>query len=266
MLTGRPARLVSEQGAVRRRHVLLVDPPVMEPASGARGSSVTLPSAGPCPFSGPGTPDDRLRSLARRRRAAAHRVARGAPRKHGPRSRVRGYRGGYLPTERRSIEHGLRDGEILGVVSTNALELGVDIGRLDVSILAGYPGSVAGTWQQFGRAGRRQGTSVAVLVASGAPVDQYVIHHPSSCSTTPPRKRGSTRITSTSCWPTCGRRPSSCRSSRARSSGLLRPTTCWHSSPRRATSARRPTVRWYWSSENFPRRRSRSGRPRRRTS
>src|SRR6185312_8591361 len=86
--------------------------------------------------------------------------------------------GGYLPTERRSIERGLRDGEILGVVSTNALELGVDIGRLDVSILAGYPGSVAGTWQQFGRAGRRQGTSVAILVASGAPVDQYVIHHP----------------------------------------------------------------------------------------
>ena len=97
---------------------------------------------------------------------------------YGPRSRVRGYRGGYLPTERRAIEHGLRDGEILGVVATNALELGVDIGRLDVSILAGYPGSVAATWQQFGRAGRRQGTSVAILVASGAPVDQYVIHHP----------------------------------------------------------------------------------------
>src|SRR4029079_7158610 len=97
---------------------------------------------------------------------------------YGPRSRVRGYRGGYLPTERRSIEHGLRDGEVHGVVATNALELGVDIGRLDVSILAGYPGSVAATWQQFGRAGRRQGTSVAVLVASGAPVDQYVIHHP----------------------------------------------------------------------------------------
>ena len=64
------------------------------------------------------------------------------------------------------------------MVATNALELGVDIGRLDVAILAGYPGSVAATWQQFGRAGRRQGTSVSVLVASGAPVDQYVIHHP----------------------------------------------------------------------------------------
>ena len=96
----------------------------------------------------------------------------------GPRSRVRGYRGGYLPLERRQIERGLRDGEILGVVATNALELGVDIGRLDVSILAGYPGSVAATWQQIGRAGRRGGTSVGVLVASGAPVDRYVVHHP----------------------------------------------------------------------------------------
>ena len=96
----------------------------------------------------------------------------------GPRSRVRGYRGGYLPTERRAIERGLRDGEVLGVVTTNALELGVDIGRLDVAVLAGYPGSIAATWQQMGRAGRRGDVSVAVLVASAAPVDQYVIHHP----------------------------------------------------------------------------------------
>ena len=92
--------------------------------------------------------------------------------------RVRGYRGGYLPKERRAIEQGLKNGEIQVVVSTNALELGIDIGQLDISILAGYPGSVASTWQQAGRAGRRKGTSLTILVASSSPLDQYIIEHP----------------------------------------------------------------------------------------
>ena len=179
MLTGRPAGLVDRNGApAGERHVLLVDPPVMEPASGARGSAATLAQRWALPFLRAG----RQTIVFGRSRVAVEILLTGLRESlresYGPRSRVRGYRGGYLPTERRSIERGLRDGEILGVVSTNALELGVDIGRLDVSILAGYPGSVAATWQQFGRAGRRQGTSVSVLVASGAPVDQYVIHHP----------------------------------------------------------------------------------------
>ncbi|HET8785074.1 MAG TPA: DEAD/DEAH box helicase [Candidatus Limnocylindrales bacterium] len=179
MLTGRPSRLIDRNGApAGERHVLLVDPPVMEPASGARGSAVTLAQRWALPFLRAG----RQTIVFGRSRVAVELLLTGLREalreSFGPRTRVRGYRGGYLPTERRSIERGLRDGEILGVVSTNALELGVDIGRLDVSILAGYPGSVAATWQQFGRAGRRQGTSVAVLVASGAPVDQYVIHHP----------------------------------------------------------------------------------------
>ena len=91
---------------------------------------------------------------------------------------VRGYRGGYLPRERREIERQLRDGEVHGVVATNALELGIDIGSLDAVVLAGYPGSIASTWQRAGRAGRRSAASVTVLVASSAPLDQYVIEHP----------------------------------------------------------------------------------------
>ena len=89
---------------------------------------------------------------------------------------VRGYRGGYLPNLRREIEKGLKDGIIKGVVSTNALELGVDIGQLDACFIAGYPGTIASTWQQAGRAGRRSDTSVAVLVASSVPLDQYIIN------------------------------------------------------------------------------------------
>ena len=95
----------------------------------------------------------------------------------GPKS-IRGYRGGYLPKQRREIEQGLRNGDIYGVVSTNALELGVDIGQLQVCIMTGYPGTIASAWQQAGRAGRRQGEALIFMVASQAPLDQYVIGHP----------------------------------------------------------------------------------------
>jgi DEAD/DEAH box helicase domain-containing protein len=178
-LTGRPARLIDRNGAPSgERHLLLVDPPVIDAATGARGSPLTLAQRWAMPFLRAG----RQTILFGRSRVAVEILLTGireALRTDlGPRQRVRGYRGGYLPTERRAIERGLRDGEILGVVSTNALELGVDIGSLDVSILAGYPGSVAATWQQIGRAGRRADVSVSIVVASPAPVDQYVIHHP----------------------------------------------------------------------------------------
>jgi DEAD/DEAH box helicase domain-containing protein len=91
---------------------------------------------------------------------------------------VRGYRGGYLPLERREIERDLREGRLLGVIATNALELGIDIGSLDVALLAGYPGTIASTWQRAGRAGRREGSSAAVLVASSAPLDQFIVQNP----------------------------------------------------------------------------------------
>ncbi|HZK34065.1 MAG TPA: DEAD/DEAH box helicase, partial [Bacillota bacterium] len=98
--------------------------------------------------------------------------------KLGKSTSIRGYRGGYLPNQRREIEKGLRDGSIMGVVSTNALELGIDIGRLQVCIMCGYPGTIASTWQQAGRAGRRSDASIAIMVASSNPLDQYIIQHP----------------------------------------------------------------------------------------
>jgi DEAD/DEAH box helicase domain-containing protein len=101
---------------------------------------------------------------------------------HGPPGAsdvIRGYRGGYLPNRRREIERGLREARVRAVVSTNALELGIDIGALDVAVLAGYPGTIAATWQRAGRAGRRTTRSAAVLVASSAPIDQFIVRNPS---------------------------------------------------------------------------------------
>ncbi|MGS1079485.1 DEAD/DEAH box helicase [Pseudoxanthomonas beigongshangi] len=107
---------------------------------------------------------------------------------HDPRkpARIRAYRGGYLPTERRQAERDMRDGRIDGIVSTSALELGVDIGSLDAVVLNGYPGSISATWQRFGRAGRRQQPSLGVLVASSQPLDQYVVRHPDFFADSPP--------------------------------------------------------------------------------
>ena len=95
-----------------------------------------------------------------------------------PTESVRGYRAGYLPKERREIERRLRAGDIKAVVATNALELGIDVGSLDAVVMAGYPGTIASTWQRAGRAGRRHTGSLAIMVASSAPVDQYVVEHP----------------------------------------------------------------------------------------
>ena len=252
-LTGRTPRLIDRNGApAGARHVLLVDPPLLDPATGARGSALTHAQRWALPFLRAG----RQTIVFGRARAAVEILLTGlreALREHlGPRSRIRGYRGGYLPTERRAIERGLRDGEILGVVSTNALELGVDIGALDVSVLAGYPGSVAATWQQLGRAGRRQEPSVGILSPRARRSTSTSSTTRSSCSRARRRRRGSTRTTSTCCSPT---------SAAPRSSGRSSPATCSGPGPvddllafiAEAGHVRQAgDGRWYWSSENFP--------------
>lgn len=171
--------LVDDNGAPSgTRRVLIYNPPVLNAELGIRGSC----------------PKRAVRFAADLLRARVPTILFGASRNgvetmlkylreatadaHLPPGAVMGYRGGYLADTRRKIEQGLRSGEILGVVATNALELGIDIGELDAVVCAGYPGSVAATWQRFGRAGRRASPSIAVLVASSAPVDQWVAREP----------------------------------------------------------------------------------------
>ncbi len=186
-LIEQPVTAITESGApVGEKHVLLWNPPVVNPDLGLRASA----------------------------RSQSNRIARTAIRAglktlvfaqsrlmvevltkylkdvfdNDPRKppRIRAYRGGYLPTERRAAEREMRAGQVDGIVSTSALELGVDIGALDVVVLNGYPGSVAATWQRFGRAGRRQQASLGVLVASSDPLDQYLVRHPEFFQGAPP--------------------------------------------------------------------------------
>ena len=174
-----PVRLVDSNGApAGERHFLFFNPPVVEPELGIRKSSVKEASRIATQLL---SRDIQSIVFARSRlrveilttylKEAVRRLKKDD-------KLVRGYRGGYLPTERRAIEQGLRAGEIMTVVSTNALELGIDIGALDVCIMTGYPGNVASTWQQAGRAGRRTTVSLVVLIASSAPLDQYIISNP----------------------------------------------------------------------------------------
>ena len=266
-LTGRPVRLIDRNGAPSgEKHVLLVDPPVIDASTGARGSALTLAQRWAIPFLRAG----RQTVVFGKSRVAVEimlsNVRETLRMDLGPRSRVRGYRGGYLPTERRAIERGLRDGEVLGVVSTNALELGVDIGHLDVAVLAGYPGSIAGTWQQMGRAGRRGDATRIATLTSPRRSTSTSSTTPSSSSAASRRRRGSTRTTSTCSSPTCGPLRSSCRSSPASGSGRDPPMTCSRSSARQAPCARRTTAAGTGARRTSPPRRCRCARRRPRTS
>nr|WP_221434241.1 DEAD/DEAH box helicase [Geomicrobium halophilum] len=177
-LTGRPFSLIDNNGAPQgKKHLALYNPPVVNENLNVRRSA-----------------SKEVRTLAKRFLKANTQVivfARSRVRveviyndlqsltkgDYGS-SPIRAYRGGYLPNERRDIERGLREGSVRGVVSTNALELGMDIGQLQVCMMTGYPGSVSSLWQQAGRAGRRQGESLVIMVAGSTPMDQYIMKHP----------------------------------------------------------------------------------------
>jgi DEAD/DEAH box helicase domain-containing protein len=174
-----PASLVDDDGAPRgEKHFVLFNPPLVDAQLGIRRSATLVAN------------DIALRFLRSDVQTIVFARARlttevllgylrdGIAAEGADPQVVQGYRGGYLPSERRTIEIGLRKGKVRGVVATNALELGIDIGQLTACVMAGYPGTVASAWQQAGRAGRRSGTSVAVLVASALPLDQYLITHP----------------------------------------------------------------------------------------
>ena len=179
-LTERPFELVDRSGAPRgEKFFLFVNPPVVNAQLGIRRSYLSEARRVALEFL---KHNLQLILFAQSRLSVEILTTYLKDAFHGPPGAsdvIRGYRGGYLPNRRREIERGLRDGQVRAVVSTNALELGIDIGALDVSIMAGYPGTIAATWQRAGRAGRRTTRSAAVLVASSAPIDQFIVRNPS---------------------------------------------------------------------------------------
>ncbi len=178
-LIGDPVVTIDRSGAPRgEKHLLLWNPPVINPELGIRASarSQTSRIARSAVKSGLKTiVFAQTRLMVEVLTKYLKDVFDSDPRRP---DRVKAYRGGYLPTERRETERRLRGSQIDCVVATSALELGVDIGSLDVCVLNGYPGTIAGTWQRLGRAGRRNRASLGVLVASSLPLDQYIVRNP----------------------------------------------------------------------------------------
>jgi DEAD/DEAH box helicase domain-containing protein len=180
-LIGREVSLLSENGAPRgERVVLFYNPPLVDPVQGIRKSSATESEALARRFLLAGVKTILFARSRLKVEIIASYISQALSNLYnGDRGiKVSPYRSGLLPSERRAIEKGLRAGLIQGVVSTNALELGIDIGGLDAAVVAGFPGAFASFWQQAGRAGRRGSVSLAVLVASSSPLDQYIISHP----------------------------------------------------------------------------------------
>jgi DEAD/DEAH box helicase domain-containing protein len=184
-LLGRPVQVIDQSGApAGPRHFFFYNPPVVNPTLGVRrgaaGESVAWARR---------LLQEGISTIVfARSRLQVELVLSALRRDLDPAlaARVRGYRGGYLPRERRAIERGLREGTVRGIVSTNALELGIDVGALQAAVLCGYPGSIASTWQQAGRAGRRQEASLVVLVAGNHPLDQFLVTNPDYLLGQPP--------------------------------------------------------------------------------
>jgi DEAD/DEAH box helicase domain-containing protein len=186
-LTGETVGEIGESGAPTGEKLFLCyNPPVVNPELGIRASYLSEAAALAVRFL-----QRRVATIVFCQGRLATEVVlasvkRGVADRTGDAGIVRGYRSGYLPLRRREVEQGLRSGEVLGVVATSALELGIDIGHLDAAVLAGYPGTIASMWQQAGRAGRRSGPSAAVLVATSSPMDQYLAAHPEYLFGAPP--------------------------------------------------------------------------------
>ncbi|MCB1326314.1 MAG: DEAD/DEAH box helicase [Leptospiraceae bacterium] len=175
-LTGRTFQLVARNGAPRgRKDIIFYNPPVVNQALGVRASAIKEAAA-----LGSYLLKNRISTIFFCRSRIHVELLFTYLRDRCPElgDRIRSYRGGYLPDERRRIERDLREGRVLGVVSTNALELGIDIGMLDVSITVGYPGSISSLLQQFGRSGRRSQNSLSILMATSDGTDQFLATHP----------------------------------------------------------------------------------------
>ncbi len=203
-----PVSVIDDDGSPHgEQHVLIVNPPIVDAELGLRRSSALVAPEIAARFIDAGAQticfarsrqdtevlltylrervgrDTRVsnqqsRDRSEQRKSLNRQSSIGNRQSLDPKSEIVGYRGGYLPEERREIEAGLRNGCVRAVVATNALELGIDIGELDACVMLGYPGSIASFWQQAGRAGRRRNASVAVMVAGATPLDQYLAAHP----------------------------------------------------------------------------------------
>lgn len=177
-LTGLDAFVIDDDGAPSAaRTFVFWNPPMLGPVGGRRSSHVEATGL----FTALVRSGIRTLTFARARKSAELilKYTREAFREDaGLSERVTAYRAGYTPEQRRAIEQGLLDGRLMGVAATNALELGIDIGDLDATVLTGYPGTIASTWQQAGRSGRKGGQAISFLVAMDDPLDQYLMRHP----------------------------------------------------------------------------------------